>query len=254
MHLLEKSQILTIHVDNTNYEDATHRILTWAKYGENRYVSVANVHTVMEAKKDKYFRKIVYHSDMVTPDGMPLVWAMRMLGLKNQTRVYGPRLTLQVCERASELGVSVGFLGGNAEAIKFLVKNISNRYPSLRIGYAHSPPFRDLRQEEDEEIVRSINNAGIKILFVGLGCPKQEHWMYHHQGRINAVMIGVGAAFDFHAGIKKQAPGWLMAIGLEWLFRLCMEPRRLWRRYLYNNPQFLFLMARQILKKRQLRC
>ena len=249
----EHFYILCIRVDQTSYEDVTQRILTWAGFGEKKYVCVANVHMVMEAYNDNNFRKIINNADLVTPDGMPLVWAMRLLGNKNQTRVYGPTLTHYVCKAASKCDLPVGFYGGSPETIKYLVKNISNRFPSLRINYAYSPPFRPPRPEEDEAMVENINKSGAKILFVGLGCPKQEHWMFSHLGKVNAVMIGVGAAFDFHAGIKRQAPGWMMAIGLEWLFRLCHEPMRLWKRYLYNNPRYLFLVGRQILKERLLR-
>jgi len=253
LHPLKTTYILPIRVDNTNYDDATNRVLTWAASGEKRYVCVANVHMAMEARKDDRFRKIVNKSDLVTPDGMPLVWTIRFLGTKNQKRVYGPTLTLRVCEGASKSGISVGFYGGSPETIECLIQNISNQIPSLRIAYAYSPPFRPLRKKEEETVVYNINNSGAKILFVGLGCPKQEHWMFSHLGNIDAVMIGVGAAFDFHAGIKRQAPSWIMAIGLEWLFRLCNEPRRLWKRYLFNNPLYLFLVARQILKERLLR-
>jgi N-acetylglucosaminyldiphosphoundecaprenol N-acetyl-beta-D-mannosaminyltransferase len=208
---------------------------------------------IMEAFDSEDFRRIINKADIVTPDGMPIVLMLRILGLKGQKRVYGPTLALRICEAASRFGLPVGFYGGNPRAIKNLVQNLSNRYASLIIAYNYSPPFRPLSAEEDQTAIESINNSRIKILFVGLGCPKQEYWMFNHRGKINAVMIGVGAAFDFHAGIKKQAPSWIMAIGLEWLFRLCNEPRRLWRRYLYNNPRYLFLVARQILRERQLR-
>ena len=253
IYRLNTTYILQIRVDNTNYDDASNRILSWAVFEERRYVCVANVHMAMEARRNDRFRKIVNKSDLVTPDGMPLIWTMRFLGTKNQTRVYGPTLTLKVCEGASKYGVSVGFYGGSPKTIEYLVQNISKRFPSLRITYAYAPPFRPLRRKEDEKVVHNINKSDVKILFVGLGCPKQEHWMYNHLGKINAVMIGVGAAFDFHAGIKRQAPSWIMAIGLEWLFRLSNEPRRLWKRYLFNNPLYLLLVARQILKERLLR-
>ena len=250
---LKTSHVLLVRIGNTNYDDATNRILTWAVTGEKKYVCVANVHMVMEAQDDINFRKIINNADLVTPDGMPLVWTMRLLGNKNQTRVYGPTLTHHVCKAASESDLPVGFYGGSPEITKSLVQNISNRFATLQIAYAYSPPFRPLRLEEDEAVVQNINKSGAKILFVGLGCPKQEHWMFNHMGKINAVMIGVGAAFDFHAGAKKQAPSWIMTMGLEWLFRLSNEPRRLWRRYLYNNPRYLFLVARQILRERQMR-
>jgi N-acetylglucosaminyldiphosphoundecaprenol N-acetyl-beta-D-mannosaminyltransferase len=250
---LKTSRLLSIRVDKTNYVDAANRVLTWAIYGQKRYVCVANVHMVMEARSDERFRKIVNKSDLVTPDGMPLVWTMRWLGTKCQTRVYGPTLMYHVCNAAKKYDLPVGFYGSTPEAIDCLVQNLSNRLPSLRIAYAYSPPFRTIRAEEDKAAVLDINNSGAKILFVGLGCPKQEHWMFNHLGRINAVMIGVGAAFDFHAGLKKQAPRWMMDFGLEWLFRLCQEPKRLWRRYLCNNPQYLYLVARQILRERLFR-
>lgn len=253
LHSPKTCHFLPIRVDNTNYDDATNRILNWALSGEKRYVCVANVHMVMEAHKNECFRKIVNKSDLVTPDGMPLVWTMRMLGFNNQTRVYGPTLALRVCEAASTSGLPVGFYGGCPATIRYLVQNFSYRFPSLRIGFKCSPPFRSLKAEEDKAAIQSINNSRIKILFVGLGCPKQEHWMFNHLGKINAVMIGVGAAFDYNAGLKKQAPGWMMRIGLEWLFRLSHEPKRLWRRYLFNNPRFLYLVGRQILRERQLR-
>lgn len=245
--------ILGVPVDPTGYEDATRQILEWGVSGDKKYLCVANVHMIMEAHNDYIFRKIIKRADLVTPDGMPLVWTMRLFGEKHQTRVYGPTLTRYVCQAASESDLSVGFYGGSPETVKYLVKNLSREYPDLRITYAYSPPFRPLNPEEDREVIQDINNSGTKILFVGLGCPSQEHWMFDHLGKINAVMMGVGAAFDFHAGTKKQAPNWMMAIGLEWLFRLCSEPRRLWKRYLYNNPRFMFLVARQILKERILR-
>ena len=247
---IEHKHVLKTQLDITDYEDSTQRIISWAISETPRYICVANVHMVIEAHLDYNYRKIINNADLVVPDGMPLVWTMRNLGAINQTRVYGPTLTRHVCKAASESGLPVGFYGGSPETIKYLVQNISNWFPSLEIAYAYSPPFQTLRPDKDEAVVQNINNSGAKILFVGLGCPKQEHWMFNHIGKINAVMIGVGAAFDYHAGLKRQAPRWMMAIGLEWFFRLCNEPRRLWRRYLYNNPRYLFLVARQILRER----
>ena len=244
---------MSVRINVTSYEDSVRRILTWAGIGERKYVCIANVHMVMEAQKSDYFRKIINNADLVTPDGMPLVWTMRLLGEKKQSRVYGPTLTVKLCDAASKVGLPVGFYGGSPLTIERLVENISNRLPSLRIGYQKSPPFRPLKAKEDHAVIQDINQSGIKILFVGLGCPKQEHWMFNHLNKIHPVMIGVGAAFDIHAGIKKQAPVWMMDFGLEWLFRLCHEPRRLWIRYLYNNPRYLYFAARQIIKERHLR-
>ncbi|MBW1612944.1 MAG: WecB/TagA/CpsF family glycosyltransferase, partial [Deltaproteobacteria bacterium] len=240
--------ILGIRIAGTSYKDAKNRIISWALSGDYRYVCVANVHMTMQAHDSKYFQKIVNEADLVTPDGMPLVLLLRILGLKNQSRVYGPTLMKHICEASARVGVSVGFYGSTPETLKALVHNLTARIPNLKVGYTYSPPFRALTPEEDEITVKEINVSNIKILFVGLGCPKQEQWMVAHHGRVKAVMIGVGAGFDFYAGTVKQAPKWMMRMGLEWLFRLCMEPKRLWPRYLYNNPRFLGLAALQLLK------
>jgi len=242
--------ILGIRVDRTSYTDTTNRVIAWATSGDYRYVSVANVHMIMEAYDSDDFRKIVNKADIVTPDGMPLVLMLRILGLKNQPRVYGPTLMKHICEASARDGVSVGFYGSTQETLKALIHNLTARIPNLKIGYTYSPPFHLLTSEEDETIVKEINASKVKILFVGLGCPKQERWMAAHYGRVQAVMIGVGAGFDFYAGTVKQAPKWVMRIGIEWLFRFCMEPKRLWRRYLYNNPRYRGLVALQLLKLR----
>ena len=245
--------ILGTRVDGTSYIDTTKRILAQAASEDYCYVCVANVHMIMEAFDSEDFRMVINKADIVTPDGMPIVLMLRILGLKGQKRVYGPTLMNYICEASSQSNVSVGFYGSTPETLTALVYNLSCCIPNLNVAYTYSPPFHQASSEEDETIVRKINASQIKILFVGLGCPKQERWMFSHSDRIKAVMIGVGAAFDFHAGIKKQAPRWMMAFGLEWLFRLCNEPRRLWRRYLYNNPRYLVLVARQILREIQLR-
>jgi N-acetylglucosaminyldiphosphoundecaprenol N-acetyl-beta-D-mannosaminyltransferase len=203
---------------------------------------------IMEAYDSDDFRGIVNNADLVTPDGMPLVLLLRILGLRKQTRVYGPTLMKYICEASAQIGFSVGFYGSTPETLKALVHNLTASIPKLKIDYSYSPPFRSLTVEEDERIVKEINASKIRILFVGLGCPKQEQWMAAHHDRVKAVMIGVGAGFDFYSGTVKQAPKWVMRMGLEWLFRLCMEPKRLWRRYLYNNPRFLGLAALQLLK------
>jgi N-acetylglucosaminyldiphosphoundecaprenol N-acetyl-beta-D-mannosaminyltransferase len=242
--------ILGMRVDGTNYKDTTNRVIAWATSGDYRYVCVANVHMAMEAYDSEDFRNIVNKADVVTTDGMPLVLLLRILGLKNQPRVYGPTLMKHICEASARIGASVGFYGSTPETLKALVNNLTNSIPNLDVGYNYSPPFRPLTPEEDEITLKEINASNIKILFVGLGCPKQERWMAAHHGRVKAVMIGVGAGFDFYASTVKQAPKWIMRIGFEWLFRLCMEPKRLWRRYLYNNPRFIGLAAMQLLKLR----
>jgi N-acetylglucosaminyldiphosphoundecaprenol N-acetyl-beta-D-mannosaminyltransferase len=196
---------------------------------------------LMEAHDSCEFRKVVNNADLVTPDGMPLVWVMRAKGVQRQQRVYGPTLMLRVLEAAASENLPVGFYGSKPEVLASLTKRMQARYVGLNVAFCYSPPFREVGEEEDAAIVRRINESGARILFVGLGCPKQEIWMAGHRGKANAVMLGVGAAFDFHAGLKPQAPAWMQRLGLEWFFRLLMEPRRLWWRYLYHNPRFLVL-------------
>jgi len=210
-------------------------------------VCAANVHTIMEAYDSEEFRKIINNADLVTPDGVPIVLMLRIFGIKNQQRVYGPTLMKYICEASARAGLSVGFYGSTSETLKALSHNLTARVPNIKIDYAYSPPFHPLIPEADKKIIKEINASEIKILFVGLGCPKQEKWMAAHHGKIKAVMVGVGAGFDFLAGTKKQAPKWMMRTGLEWLFRLFTEPKRLWRRYLYHNPRFLYLAAMQLL-------
>lgn len=233
--------IVGAHVDATTYAHATDSVVVWATEQESRYVCVANVHVLMEAYDSADFRAIVNAADLTVPDGMPLVWVLRLKGQRDQQRVYGPTLMLHVLESAAREELSVGFYGSKPEVIASLVKRMQVRYEGLTVAYSYSPPYRTLSPEEDRAIVEQINQSGTRILFVGLGCPKQEIWMAKHRGQVKAVMLGVGAAFDFHAGIKPQAPGWMQGVGLEWIFRLFSEPGRLWKRYLYHNPRFVVL-------------
>jgi len=239
--------VIGVQVDSTSYETSSRQLTNWARENQSRYVCIANAHMLMEAYDSASFGKIVNTADLVTPDGVPLVWMMRLKGQRGQQRVYGPTLMLHLLEAASRENIPVGFYGGKPDILAFLVERMQTRYETLNVAISLSPPFRELSLAEDEEIVRQINGSGTRILFVGLGCPKQEMWMAAHRGRVQAVMIGVGAAFDFHAGVKPQAPAWIQRLGLEWAFRLAVEPRRLWRRYLYHNPRFLFLALADLL-------
>lgn len=244
--------ILGMRVDTISLQRAAELVLGWAKNARSRYVCLANVHMVMEAHDSVQFRDVVNGADLVTPDGMPLAWGLRLLGVPGQERVSGPELMLRVCEAAAAEGVPVGLYGASQGTLEALCDNLQKRFPQIRVTYCYSPPFRPLTPAEDEEITERINASGARILFVGLGCPKQERWMAVHRGRVRAVMLGVGAAFDFHAGRVRKAPVWVQNIGMEWLFRLCMEPRRLWRRYLKHNPRFVALFAAQLIKERML--
>ncbi|HAV76441.1 MAG TPA: glycosyltransferase [Anaerolineae bacterium] len=244
---MKKIPIVGVQVDVTSYPSAVSVVLDWVRGHESCYICIANVHMLMEAYDSVAFREEINSSDLVVPDGMPLVWLMRLKGQRYQQRVYGPTLMLKVLEAASRENIPVGFYGGKPEVLNMLVEKIKARYASLNVAYSFSPPFGNIGTEEDV-IVEQINRSGVRILFVGLGCPKQEKWMANHRGTVHAVMLGVGAAFDFHAGVKPQAPAWMQKIGMEWLFRLVSEPTRLWRRYLYHNPRFVILAILDLLR------
>jgi N-acetylglucosaminyldiphosphoundecaprenol N-acetyl-beta-D-mannosaminyltransferase len=175
-----------------------------------------------------------------------VVWALRRLGVTSASRVYGPTLTLHLCRAAAAAGVPIGLYGGRPEGIERLRGHLEAWFPGLQVVYAASPPFRALTDAEDAAVVDAITASGARVLLVGLGCPKQERWMLAHRDRLPLVQVGVGAAFDFHAGLVRQAPTWMQNAGLEWAFRLAMEPRRLARRYLRQNPRFVLGLARQL--------
>jgi N-acetylglucosaminyldiphosphoundecaprenol N-acetyl-beta-D-mannosaminyltransferase len=245
--------ILGMRVDGTTYQEATESIMRWADSNEARYVCEAPVHMVMEAHDSAEYQAVINGADLVTPGGMPVVWMLRASGLRAQPRVYGPTLTLRVCEAAAISGTPVGFYGGTEAALNGLTRRLRTEHPALKIAYACSPPFRELTAAERKQITTDILHSGCRILFVGLGCPKQERWMAEHVSALSLVMLGVGAAFDFLSGQKPQAPAWLQARGLEWLFRLVTEPRRLWFRYLFHNPRFVVLAGAQLLRERRRR-
>lgn len=248
----ENAFILGMRVNPTSYSEVCDNVKKWAYEQSSCYICVANVHMTMEAYDSPPYQEIINQADLVTPDGMPLVWTLRRMGFQDQERVYGPTLTEEILKMAADEQIPVGFFGSTAEVLDQLVLNIKKEYPLIEIGYVYSPPFKDLTDLEDEKIVAQINKSGIHILFVGLGCPKQEKWMHAHRGKISVVMLGVGAAFDFIAGIKPQAPNWIQKSGLEWLFRLATEPKRLWRRYFYHNPRFIYHVALQLMRNKEM--
>jgi N-acetylglucosaminyldiphosphoundecaprenol N-acetyl-beta-D-mannosaminyltransferase len=247
----ERRSILGMYVHATSYADAVRRVRNWALTRQSRYVCEAPVHMVMESYDSPEYRQVINGADLVTPGGMPIVWLMRILGVRKQPRVYGPQLMLHLCEDAAQTGLTVGLYGGTLSALEALISELKRRYPALDIRYAYSPPFRPLTTEEDRKICSEIERSGVQILFVGLGCPKQERWMAEHRPRLPVVMLGVGAAFDFISGKKPWAPALLQRLGLEWLFRLATEPGRLGFRYLWHNPRFVCLVVLQVLQRSQ---
>lgn len=240
-------------VSRVTYESATEAILDGARTGRATLVAATSMHGVTLGSLDPRFGAQLSSFDIVTPDGQPVRWALNLLhGVGLRERVYGPTLMLLVCEAAAREGVGIYLYGGRPDVLARLVLQLPARVPGLRIAGHRSPPFRPTTPEEDEDDVRDILASGARIVFIGLGCPRQERWAYAHRDRLPMPLVCVGAAFDFHAGTLRQAPTWMQARGLEWVFRLVTEPRRLWRRYLTYIPIFVTLVARQYAAERLL--
>lgn len=244
-----KSQIMHAVIDALDWDTALGRITAWEKNRESRYVCICNSHSVVTAGQDPVFREVVANADMATPDGAPVAWMLRRLGHAAQVRINGPDLMWRHCAVAAERGTPIYLYGGMQATLDLLQQRLRSAFPGLVIAGAYSPPFRPLTEEEDAAVVAEINASGAGVVWVGLGCPKQELWMAAHRGRVNAVMVGVGAAFDYHAGTVARAPLWMQHSGFEWAHRLSSEPRRLWKRYLVTNTLFVVGAARQLLSR-----
>jgi N-acetylglucosaminyldiphosphoundecaprenol N-acetyl-beta-D-mannosaminyltransferase len=241
-----KHNILGVQVSAVNYEDAVDQIIIAAHAKQPLALSALAVHGVMTGVLDPEHRYRLNHLDMITPDGQPVRWALNWLhGLRLSDRVYGPTLMLKVCERAAQEKLPIYLYGSQSSTVKALVDNLQNMFPNLLIaGYSPSK-FRRLSEEEKQTVVAQIKNCGAAITFVGLGCPRQEVWAYEYREALSMPILAVGAAFDFHAKLLAQAPPSMQKLGLEWLFRLVKEPRRLWKRYLTLNPYYLWLVFLQ---------
>jgi N-acetylglucosaminyldiphosphoundecaprenol N-acetyl-beta-D-mannosaminyltransferase len=244
--LRPRVDVLGVGISCTDLPGAVESIAQWIAAGEKQYICVTGMHGVMESQKDVALRQIHNRSGLTTPDGMPMVWASRWAGVKHARRVYGPDLMMAVMERGASLGWRSYFFGGAPGVADRFADRIRSEYPDVQIVGCCSPPFRQLSEDEDAQLVDQINLCRPDIIWVGLGTPKQERWMASHLEAVGApVLVGVGAAFDFGAGTVRQAPLWMQRAGFEWLFRLAVEPRRLWRRYLYNIPRFLVALGRR---------
>ncbi len=248
---LPRADVLGIPLALTDYAGTMDWIDSTIASGHSACLSAAAVHLVMVAQEDAPTRDAVLHS-MTVPDGQPLVWALRALGHQRASRVYGPELMARFCERSARTGTRMYLYGGrNQGALVQLVLNLRRRFPGVKIVGGYSPPFRALDDEERRAVAAEINRSKADVVWVGIGQPKQERWMEEMRELLDApVLVGVGAAFDFHAGLVPQAPSWMQATGLEWAFRLAQEPRRLWRRYARYNPRFVAGFARQLAAQR----
>jgi N-acetylglucosaminyldiphosphoundecaprenol N-acetyl-beta-D-mannosaminyltransferase len=244
-------EVLGVPLALTDYERTMDWIDAMVASRQRGYVCVAAVHTVMASQEDPELREAVLGSDLTVPDGQPLVWAMNALGARLPHRVYGPELMARYCERAAQDGTRVYLYGGrNQGALVQLALNLRTRFPGLRIVGGYAPPFRDLTPDEEQRVVDEIERSKADVVWVGIGVPKQEKWMAAMRPRLSTpVLVGVGAAFDFHAGLVPQAPAWMQAAGLEWAYRLAQEPRRLWKRYARYNPLFVLGFLKQYLRR-----
>jgi N-acetylglucosaminyldiphosphoundecaprenol N-acetyl-beta-D-mannosaminyltransferase len=257
MELLENVQqkgaqsffVLGVRLDAMQIPEVVQEIEGWIEEGkEGGFIAVANTHVVMESQQDVSFKQLINSADLCVPDGMPLIWCGRLRGHSLRRRVYGPELMLTFCRETVTKGYRHFFYGGAADALNELVERLRESCPGIQIAGAYSPPFRPLTREEDDEIIERINLARSDVLWVGLGCPKQERWIHDHRERLKvAAMVAVGQAFDLLSGRKKPAPTWMSENGLEWVYRLIQEPRRLWRRYLVYNTKFIYSISLELL-------
>lgn len=244
-------KVLGVNVSRVDYEAAVEAIINAAKERRSFGATALAVHGVMEAYRDCAFAEVVNRLHLIMPDGQPVRWAMNLLGARElKDRVYGPTLMLKVCERAAANELPIFLYGSTQAVLDRLSRNLKTKFPGLIVAGMQADRFRDASVEEDEQDIRMISQSGARIVLVGRGCPRQEKWVAAHIGKIQAAMIAVGAAFDFHAGTLPQAPKILQDYGLEWLFRLVNEPKRLWRRYLILNPLFVLNFSQQLIKSK----
>ncbi|MFZ2949510.1 MAG: WecB/TagA/CpsF family glycosyltransferase [Desulfuromonadaceae bacterium] len=248
---MNKQRIISIDLNTGPYTSFVEHIMALGRAWISSYVCVANVHMVVEAYKSPVFADVVNDADLVTPDGMPLVKGLKLLYGTNQERVAGMDLLPDLLRAAEQDGQSIFIYGSTDNVLQAMTRRVAAEHPHLKVAGAYSPPFRPLSDEEDCDIVKRINASSANLVFVALGCPKQEMWMAHNKGKINAVMLGVGGAFPVYAGLQKRAPLWAQNASLEWLYRLCQEPRRLFRRYLVTNTTFVLLMLWEMVKSKR---
>ena len=237
----KQANVLGVGISAINLESALLVVAQAVDARRKGYVCVTGVHGICEAQSDESFRQILNRAFLCTPDGMPTVWVGRLQGHKTMGRVYGPDLMLDVLALSEQTGYRHFFYGGANGTVEVLRKNLLSRFPCLQIVGTYEPPFRPLNAQEENDLQQQVQAAQPDIMWIGMSTPKQERFMAEYLEKLDTLlMFGVGAAFDFHAGRTRQAPRWMQRSGMEWFFRLCMEPKRLWRRYLKNNPIFLF--------------
>lgn len=246
---MQKHKILSSAISIGSYQDFLNAIFSLTDTGESAYVVFANVHMLMEAHRDLYFNNIVNEANLAAPDGKPLSIFLKLADHITQERICGMDVLPDLIRQAERLGKSVYFYGNTVEVLENILNRINSEHPSLNVAGYYSPPFRELSAPEKKTIIENINKAQPDLLLVSLGCPKQEKWMAEHRGKIKSCMLGLGQAFNTYAGKENRPPRWMRRFALEWTYRLYLEPRRLWKRYLYTNTAFIFLIIRNLLLK-----
>ena len=245
-----KSKILKMEVDVSSLDFAVNSIVESRKRKEATYTCLSNVHMCMEVYENPGFSEVVNSADFVLADGRPIFWAQKLLGYSRAQQVRGQSLMSALCNIATSQNFKIGLYGGaDKRILEAVERQLGASFPGIQIVYKYCPPFRPLNSDELHDVYRDLDSSGVDILFVGIGCPKQEIWMSNAKQHVRCAMLGVGAAFDFISGNKSHAPRFMQFLGLEWLYRLLSEPKRLWKRYLINNPKFMFYFFLQFLRK-----
>ncbi len=250
--LPRRANLLGVGVSVTTYAGVTRCVIDAARAGRSLLVAASDVHLLMQARRDPAYAAVLDSFDIVTPDGQPVRWGLRLTRAAHlRERVYGPTLMLEVCAEAARRGLPIFLYGSRGEVLARLRERLEARFAGLRVAGTRAGRFRPLTPAEQEDDAAAIVGSGARIAFVGMGCPRQEWWAFHMRARLPLPVLAVGAAFDFHAGLVPQAPAWMQARGLEWLYRLRREPRRLWRRYVLLTPRYVPLLAAQALGLRR---
>lgn len=244
---MQKHKIINSLISTRSYQSFIESLIQLSNMNSSSYVCVSNVHMVIEGYKDPEFQQVINQANLTTPDGMPLVKAIKWLYGINQNRVAGMDLMPDVMRECARQDLSIYLYGSTDEILSKIIQKASYDFPNLKICGAYSPPFRELTSREKKEIIQQISQTKPHFVFVALGCPKQEKWMAEHKGKVQSCMIGLGGAFEVYAGIKRRAPLWMQNASLEWLYRLLQDPKRLWKRYLYTNVLFAILLSKQII-------
>jgi N-acetylglucosaminyldiphosphoundecaprenol N-acetyl-beta-D-mannosaminyltransferase len=248
MNSYKKKKILSFNINIISTQELINQVKNFLILKKGHYISISNVHQCIEAHDSKDFAEVINNADLAIPDGRPIYWALKLLGYKEAEHLPGYYVTRNLCKFAADNNLKIGFYGGEKESLDKCVLNLRNEYQGLEVDYVYSPPFRSLNNEEKKKIIKDIKDSKIEILFVCLGCPKQEYWMAEHKDYLKCISIGIGEAVNLISNKTKLAPKWVERIGMRWITRLISDPKRLFWRYFYTNFKFLYYFTKQYFK------